>query len=296
LEEDMLYVYTHGEKKVIEYAVTWGRSRPEISISLDSLWIAYSRFNQSGLEDEGEDVWIYSLKTDEKKKVVSSELVCDTLFWVRIKNNNILFAYFSSHAIVGRYMILVYNPSDDSLIFYAPFKFDGYENKKEIIRYSSISDEGDIKFRDVLYLLEFYRWKNRTPFIDSSNFPLKLFDGNLRTAEEFYTEEGGKGYALKLSFPQEIIIERIRIAPGYMATSPKQGSLFYLYNRIKKMKIISSAGEEVTLKCKNDFSLQEFRLKKPLRGRTFIFFVEDIYKGRNYNRLFVSEIELITKR
>ncbi len=295
IEDDMLYFSQGSDKEVIDYAITWGKSKSEIAISQDSSWIAYSKFNQSGIEEEGEDVWVFSVESKERKKVISSELVCDTLFWTRIENNNILFACFSSHALPGKYMILVYNPGDDSLIFYAPFKFTGYDKRKEVINYVSLTEDGYERFRDKLYLLEFYKWKNRTPTIVTDTFPQKLFDGNLRTAEEFYTEEGGKGYAFKIHFAKKVIIERIRIAPGYMKTSSRQGNLFFLYNRIKKLKIITNSGDEVVLKCKNDFSIQEFNLKNPLVGETFIFLVEDIYRGSNYNRLFVSEIEIIEK-
>ncbi len=117
----------------------------------------------------------------------------------------------------------------------------------------------------------------------SSYDVMNMFDSRYEYA---WSSDGkGKGVTLKFTFPDDRKIEKIRIWNGYQ----RSGVHCWSNARLKKMKI-SGKDYETVVDLKDDMGSQEILLTEPFNGRALTMEVLDVYPGKKYKDLAISEL------
>ena len=122
--------------------------------------------------------------------------------------------------------------------------------------------------------------------------PWMATDGSLRTAWAEGVAGSGVGEWIELRFPGTIEVHSIGIDVGY----DKNADVFYKNNRIKKVTLIFSSGEQVDLGFADKQGMQTVPLVRapgPNIETTFIrVVIEEVFPGWKYNDTCLAEIEV----
>lgn len=119
-----------------------------------------------------------------------------------------------------------------------------------------------------------------------------LFDHRL----DFGWAEGdkgpGKGQSLTLTLQQSVELTALELWNGYQRSEDH----FRKNARAKKLAVSVDGGPSVSLAVKDTSGPQRLALPSPLKGRVWTFLVEDIYPGKVYPDLVLSELRLVDAR
>lgn len=114
----------------------------------------------------------------------------------------------------------------------------------------------------------------------------QLFDSR----KEFVWAEGGKGSGenenLTFSLEKEQTVSRIKVWNGYQRSEKHFGA----NARIKSFEFGIKGGSKATYTLQDSMDPQEVTLNEPLSGKEFVLTVLEVYPGKDYKDLVVSEI------
>jgi hypothetical protein len=122
--------------------------------------------------------------------------------------------------------------------------------------------------------------------------PMLAIDGQLETSWVEGVDGPGTGQWLMLSFPSKVQVHSIALDVGYDADA----DLFLKNNRIKKVTLLFSTGESLSLSFADKRGLQSVPLVRapgPNIETTFVkLVIDEVYLGSQYNDTCLAEVEV----
>lgn len=113
---------------------------------------------------------------------------------------------------------------------------------------------------------------------------MNLFDSRYEYA--YATDKGGVGVYLDFSFQDKVKIESIKIWNGY-----QRSDVHCVDNgRVKSIQLTGDDNYSETIALADELGSQEIKLPKPFQGKNLKMTIQDIYKGRKYGGILMSEM------
>lgn len=113
---------------------------------------------------------------------------------------------------------------------------------------------------------------------------MNLFDSRYEYA--WATDKKTKGVKLDFQFQKKQTITKLKIWNGYQRSTQH----CFSNSRVKSILLEGDQGYRETIKIKDILGPQEIQLPKPFRGKKLRFTVQDVYKGKSYSDLVISEL------
>lgn len=119
--------------------------------------------------------------------------------------------------------------------------------------------------------------------------PGYLFDGRLDFGWVEGAKSTGAGESLTLTLEAPVELTALELWNGYQRSEDH----FQKNVRAKKVAVSVDGGAAVSLDVKNASGMQTLKLPAPMKGRVWKVLVEDVYPGKRYPDLVLSELRLV---
>lgn len=113
-----------------------------------------------------------------------------------------------------------------------------------------------------------------------------LFDSRKEFGWAEGKEDEGKGESITFNFDQPVRIQALKLWNGYQRSDRHFGA----NARIKTLNFSSEGVTGAQYPILDQQGAQEITLEKPLEGKSFIMSVEEVFKGKSYPDLLLSEL------
>lgn len=294
IDKKVLYVEYGGRKQMVDMEVH------EAVISPDGEQLIYTKHTGGGVGNEGRTLFLYDPVLRLREPLFQfTDLIKDPVWIQRNERDFILYTRGRSSDVASNSVVLFdLGPRHTLLTF--PGRITGTVPGGGV-SYTKYTDTGTPEGQYEFFVDEFVDHglpaegffamaSSQLETTVSDYSPMRMFDGNWRTAWIEGLEGDGIGEWIEVEFSEAMHIKKIFVLTGFHKTHADFGDLFTLNSRLKKVVIEFDEGQEIEVNFLDTKEPQMIDLGDGVVSSTFRLTIKEAYSGAEWDDLCISEI------